>query len=177
MAPIEDGLAHSRQAHISQTVFISTISDVFWWGPCCFTFYFWVLCYFVSLRVEPATISAYRRCCIRLYLQLFVGGFISYLRHLCLFVHSGVQHILCYGFVCLSLVFLLLPVSLDCLWCSYCCRCLWIVYGVPMVSLDCLLCSYCCRFLWIVYGVPIVAGVSGLSIFDYNLCYSLTFIN
>jgi hypothetical protein len=28
------------------------------------------------------------------FLQLFVGGFMSYLHYLCLFVDSGVQHIL-----------------------------------------------------------------------------------
>ena len=40
----------------------------------------------------------------------------SYLRYLCLFVHSGVQHILCCVFVfyCLRLVYPMLPVSLDC---------------------------------------------------------------
>jgi len=31
---------------------------------------------------------------ISLYLQLFVGGFMSYLRYLCLFAYSDVQHIL-----------------------------------------------------------------------------------
>ena len=36
-----------------------------------------------------------KRCSVRLYLQLFVGGLMSYLRYLCLFAHSGVQHILC----------------------------------------------------------------------------------
>ena len=36
----------------------------------------------------------------------------SYLRYLCLFVHSGIQHILCCVFV--LFVFVLLPVSLDC---------------------------------------------------------------
>ena len=35
-----------------------------------------------------------------------------YSRYLCLFVHSGVQHILC--FVCLRLAFPMLLVSLDC---------------------------------------------------------------
>jgi hypothetical protein len=34
--------------------------------------------------------------------QLFVGGIMSYLRYLCLFVHTGVQHILC----CVFLLFL-----------------------------------------------------------------------
>jgi hypothetical protein len=35
------------------------------------------------------------RFCFRLYLQLLVEVIVSYLRYLCLFVHSGVQHILC----------------------------------------------------------------------------------
>ena len=40
----------------------------------------------------------------------------SYLRYLCLFEHSGVQHILScvFGFVFLRLVYPMLPVSLDC---------------------------------------------------------------
>jgi hypothetical protein len=47
----------------------------------------------VSLRSElcvvmSVTISAYNRCSVRLYLQLFVGGSMSYLRSLCLFAHS-----------------------------------------------------------------------------------------
>ena len=29
-----------------------------------------------------------------IYLQLFAGGIMSYLRHLCLFAHSGVQRLL-----------------------------------------------------------------------------------
>jgi hypothetical protein len=37
----------------------------------------------------------YKRCSVRLYLQLFVGGLLSYLRYLCLFVFSVVPHILC----------------------------------------------------------------------------------
>ena len=51
-----------------------------------------------------------------LYLQLFVGGFMSYLRYLCLFTYSGVQHILCCVFV--LFVFVL---------CALCCQLLWIV--------------------------------------------------
>jgi hypothetical protein len=50
------------------------------------------------------------------YLQLFVGGFKSYLRYLCLFAHNGVQHILCCVFV---LFFFIL--------CTLCCQFLWIV--------------------------------------------------
>jgi hypothetical protein len=38
----------------------------------------------------------------------------SYLRYLCLFSHSGVQHILCCVFVFVCLVYHVLPVSLDC---------------------------------------------------------------
>jgi hypothetical protein len=36
---------------------------------------------------------------VRLCLQSFVGGLMSYLHYLCLFAHSGVQHILCCVFV------------------------------------------------------------------------------
>ena len=54
----------------------------------------------------------------RFYLHFFVGGFMSYLRYLCLFAYSGVQHILCCVFAMivfvLCLVFPMLPVSLDC---------------------------------------------------------------
>ena len=65
-------------------------------------------CY-VSLRSEfrvvmSVTISAYKRCSVRPYLQLFVGGFMSYLRYLCLLAHSGVQHILCCVFAVFFIV-------------------------------------------------------------------------
>jgi hypothetical protein len=33
-----------------------------------------------------------------LYLQLFVAGRMRYLRYLCVFLYSGVQHVLCCGF-------------------------------------------------------------------------------
>ena len=36
----------------------------------------------------------------------------SYLRYVCLFAHSGVQHILCYVFLCLA--YPMSSVSLDC---------------------------------------------------------------
>ena len=56
------------------------------------------------------------RCSVRLYLQLFVGVFMGYLRYLCLFVHCCVQHISCYVLVLLFFVLstLRLLVSLDC---------------------------------------------------------------
>ena len=38
-------------------------------------------------------------CSVRLYLQLFVGGLMSYLRYLCLLAHSDVQQILWCVFV------------------------------------------------------------------------------
>ena len=41
-------------------------------------------------------------CSVRLYLQLFVLGLMSYLHYLCLFAYIGVQHILCCVFVCFS---------------------------------------------------------------------------
>jgi hypothetical protein len=43
---------------------------------------------------------------------MYVGGLVSYLRYLCLFAHSGVQHTL-YCVVVLFF-FVILPVSLDC---------------------------------------------------------------
>ena len=72
---------------------------------------------------------------VRLYLQMFVGGLVSYLRYFCFFAYSGVQDILCCVFLlylsssCFlyivvsntyCILFLLcffsswLPVSLDC---------------------------------------------------------------
>ena len=48
-----------------------------------------------------------------LYLQLFVRVFTSYLRYLCKLAYSGVQHILCCVFVCIS---------------SSCCQFFWNVY-------------------------------------------------
>ena len=71
---------------------------------------------YVSLRsmfrvVMSVTISAYKRCLVRLYLQLFVGGLMSYIRYLCLFMHSGVQ------MHCVVL-------RLVCHWCQF----LWIVH-------------------------------------------------
>ena len=59
-----------------------------------------------------ATTFAWKRCSVPLYLQLFVGGLMFYLRNLCLATHSAVQHILWFFFCCFS---------------SSCCRCLWLV--------------------------------------------------
>jgi hypothetical protein len=54
-----------------------------------------LLIYTATSNKNIAVIAAWKRCSVRLYLQLFVGGIISYLRYLCLFGYSGVQHILC----------------------------------------------------------------------------------
>jgi hypothetical protein len=43
--------------------------------------------------VMSATISAKKRCSVRLYLPLFVGGIMSHLRCLSFLAYSGVQHI------------------------------------------------------------------------------------
>ena len=45
---------------------------------------------------------------------LLVGGLMSYLRCLYLFAYSDAQHIVCFCFVFLRLVYPMLPVSLDC---------------------------------------------------------------
>ena len=60
-----------------------------------------------------------KRCSIRLYLQLLVGWPMSCLCYLCLLAHSSVQHILGCVFIsfCLSLVYPMLPVYLDCPYC------------------------------------------------------------
>ena len=64
------------------------------------------------------TISAWKWCSIQLYLQLFVWGRMSYLRYICLFVHSGVRHILCCVFFVFCfffrLVYHMLSVSVEC---------------------------------------------------------------
>ena len=59
-----------------------------------------------------------KQCSVRFYLQLFVGGCMSYLRYLCVFAHRGVKHILCCVFA--LLVFVL---------CTQCCKFLWIVHS------------------------------------------------
>jgi len=60
--------------------------------------------------VMSVAISPYNRYCACLYLQLFVGELMSYLRYLCLFAYSDVQHIMCCVF--LRLVCPMLHISL-----------------------------------------------------------------
>ena len=54
---------------------------------------FWVSCCAVSYDFRI------KRCSVRLYLQVFVWGLMSYLHYLCLFEYSDVQQILCCVFV------------------------------------------------------------------------------
>ena len=97
------------------------------------------------------TISALKRCSVRLYLLLlFVRGLMPYLRYLCLVAHSGIQHY--------CVVFLLnLPSS--CVLCTLCCQFLWIVhFSLPFrYSL-----TFMCTSL--IVCVPYFASFSGLSI-------------
>ena len=80
--------------------------------------------------VMSVTISAQKRCSVRLHLQLFVGGRISYLRYFCLFAQWCLTHIvLCFRFIFLRLMYPILPVSL-CFSSSYepyVCQFPWIV--------------------------------------------------
>ena len=54
---------------------------------------------------------------VRFYLQLLVGGLMSYLRYMCLFAYRTwcpTRIVLCFRFVYLRLVYPMLPVSLSC---------------------------------------------------------------
>ena len=85
-------------------------------GPCCSSFEFLcvVLLYVSTFLVSYCDVRYDFRAktmfsSVRLYLQLFVAGLISYLRYLCLFAYSGINNILCcVYFVCLRLVY---PIS------------------------------------------------------------------
>ena len=78
-------------------VFYVVLFCVFtFWVPCCDVYYDFFL----------------KWCSVRFYLQLFIAGLMSYLHYLCLFVHSGVKHIL--RCIFLRLAHTMLPVSLDC---------------------------------------------------------------
>ena len=58
-------------------------------------FYVVLLCGFTFWVVLSIAILAQKRCSVRLYLQLCVGGHISYLCYLCLLTCSGVRQIYC----------------------------------------------------------------------------------
>ena len=67
----------------------------FWWVPCCSSFRFLCCVFRYDFHIK--------RCSVRLYIQLFVGRRMSYLRYLCLFAQSF-QHIWCCVFILLFFV-------------------------------------------------------------------------
>jgi len=103
-------------------VFEEDASKLVFGGTCvAHRFSFFVWSYYVFLPSEfhvviSITISAQTLFLVRLYLQLFVRERLSYVRCLCVFVHSGVQHILCCVF---AMFFFVL--------CALCCQFLLIV--------------------------------------------------
>jgi len=84
-------------------------------------FFYWILELFsVKPCALSVTISAWKRCSVRLYLRLFVGGRMSYLRYL---RWSVFPHILC----CVLVLFFF-----DL--CIICCQFLWIVqFWLPLL--------------------------------------------
>ena len=108
-----------------------------------YIFTFWVLCCDVCIK----------RCLVCLYLQLFVGRLMSYLRYLCLFTHSGVQDRLTIWVTWLvsykrqELIVLhkylrWLPVF------GGVCVAYFLVFCIVFF----VLCTQCCQFLWIVHS-------------------------
>ena len=104
--------------HLSST-------PVFWWGLC----YSYlvsqdVLLFLFTFRVPCCDVRydfCIKLCLVRLYLQLFVGGLMFYLRYLCLLAHSGVKHIVLWF---LLFFFVLYMFTL------WCCQFLLIVHSV-----------------------------------------------
>jgi hypothetical protein len=146
---------------------------------------FSLLSYYVSLRSElrivmSATISAYTQCSIRLYLQLFVWGIMSYLRYLCL--RKVVCDTYCIVFLfslsssCVPNVASFSGLSISDYTSVFSNVYLSCVPNVATVSLDCpfliaLLCSL--TFIYLVYQM---LPVSLDCPFLITLRYSLTFI-
>jgi hypothetical protein len=114
-----------------------------------------IVCFFVFLLLAIVLSLLYRfilccdvrydfhikRCSVRLYLQLFVGGLTSYLHYLCLFAYSGVHIVLCFCFVFLRL-------------CTLCCQFLLIVhFWLPLrYSVTFILVEHCLSlFFWPFY--------------------------
>ena len=105
-------LINLREHLSSTTVFlVGSVLLIFFCFMCCP-----IRCLCSDFRVVMSvTISAWKRCSVRLHLQLFVGGRISYLRYFCLFTQWCLTHIvLCFCFIFLRLMNTMLPVSLDC---------------------------------------------------------------
>ena len=132
--------------------------------------------------VMSVSISAEKRCSVRLYLQLFLGGFVSCLRQLYLVVYSNVHHIL----YCAVILFVFVLCTLCCQFLSivhfrlslrYFLTCIFInwighyyLYSLKQIILT-LVCkqwcpTYCC---FSSSCVPYVASFSGLSMFDCSI--------
>jgi hypothetical protein len=117
------------------------------------------------------TISAWKRCSVRLYLQLLVGGSMSYLRYLCLFTHSGVQRILC----CVFALFFFVLYNL-------CCQFLWIIlFWLPLVFSNIYVCVRVSIFSFYDFDIwswnwydSVVCFV--LNWYDSVVCFGLRFI-
>ena len=112
---------------------------------------------FMSLRSQFSvvifvTISSYKRYSVRLYVQLFVGGRISYLRYSCLFAYSGLQYIQCCVFV---LFFFVL--------CTPCCQFLWNVHFWSTLRYSLAFPTIYC----IVYSRGVFCGIPRCLIFCY----------
>ena len=96
---LEAGTTYTLQEHLCSPMVFDGVCfahlSIFCVVLLCF-FTIWVPCVVMSV-----TISTSNRCSVRLYLQMFVGELVSYLRYLCLFTYSCVQHIyvLCFCFV------------------------------------------------------------------------------
>jgi len=75
VVPLDSGLQKGIQTHILAPRSRTCVFTL--WVPCCGIRYYF--------RIKKMFAST---C-----LQLFVGGLMAYLRYLCLFAHSGVQHI------------------------------------------------------------------------------------
>ena len=99
-------------------------------GSVLLIFFIFLCCPIMCLYVLNSVLWCTLRFSVRLYLQLFVGGLMSYLCYLCLVAHSGVQPILCCVFLCSS---------------SSCVTCFPLFFVV--------LCDLFCQFLWIVPSV------------------------
>jgi hypothetical protein len=91
------------------------------------------------------TISAYKRWSVRLYLQLFVGGPMSYCVFLCLRMLVSNRYFVVF-------VFVLLPVSLNCPFLIA----RSVFYNVYLFCF-----SSCCQFLWIVHSwLPVRSSIT-----------------
>ena len=116
-----------------------------------------VLCYPIMCIYD--TISALKRCSVRLYLQLFVEVLMSYFHYVCLCTHGGVQHILCCVLFCLCSSFVPYGASFSRLCCVLFCLCSsFVPYVASFSVLCCVLFCLCSSF------VPYVASFSCLYI-------------